>query len=116
MKMEYIMLVVFIFVILHLALIPLGNTAFSSESATHLNTVSTFGVVYEEKDFGWMTYVKAPFEYFNSLFWLMYHGVSGSPIFEGQFQIIGWLLLAPIAATIMFGLILTFFTIVRRTA
>jgi hypothetical protein len=111
MSIKYVIMAVFIFVILHLALIPLGNTTLNDTMADKLNNVAYFGIPTEETDVGLLEYVKAPYNYFSSLAYIMTSGVRDNPIFSSEFQMVGWLVLAPIIAGWVFGLVMVFWSI-----
>ena len=115
MPVKYIIMLVFIFMLLHLALIPMGNTAFNAETAERLNRVSFFGIAEEETVIGRIAYVISPTGYFNDLFWLMTSSFKGNPIFTGPGQLVGWMVLGPIVAGWVIGLIILFWGIFQRT-
>lgn len=108
-------MMVLIFVILNLALIPLGNQTLNAHTKANLDTVSSFGIVQEDQTFGILKYVKAPFRYFDALFDLMTES-KYSPIFGTNTELIRWLVLAPILAMVVFGLIIIFFGVFQRSA
>lgn len=114
MSLKYIVMAVFIFVLLHFALIPMGNAAMDKEIADRLNNIAYFGIPTEETNVGLLEYVKAPWNYACSMYFIMTRGISGNPLFSGSFQIIGWFVLAPIVAAWVFGMIITFFGIFQR--
>lgn len=113
MPVKYIGMMIFIFVILNLALIPLGNSSMNEHTRKNLNTVTSFGIVQEEQTFGILKYVKAPYRYFDALFDMMTES-KNNPIFGSNTEIVRWLILAPIMGMVVFGLIIIFFGAFRR--
>ena len=113
MSVKYIGMLVFFFVIFQVCLIPLGNAALNENAQHNLNVLSSFGVIQEGQTFGFFKYVKAPFLYFESLFEVMTSSQS-SPMFGGSFEIIRWLVIAPMLAMVVFGLIIIFFGVFQR--
>lgn len=111
MQTRYIAIAVFIFVIFQLSLIPLENAAISSQAQSDLRLLSNFGIVHESQAFGFIDYVRAPGNYFTSLYNVV---TSDTPVFGGAFEYIRWLVMAPILVGIVFTLILLFYSLIMR--
>ena len=103
----------FIFVLCTLALIPLGNSAADGGAAKDLNTLAYFGIPQQSTSIGIIQYVKAPLNYFQALYNIMTRVTYNNPIFADDYEMVGWLVLSPIYAAFVFGLIITFFQIFR---
>lgn len=113
MHVKYVIFIVFLFVVFQLSLIPLGNSAMNAEAAEDLDTLSSFGIVQEEQTFGIVKYVKAPLNYFEAFYRVM-TSTEANPVFEGPFELIRWLIMAPLVAGVVFGLIVIFFGAFQR--
>ena len=104
--------IVFIFVMMQLAGMVIEGSSVTTEMRDHLNVISSWGVVSEEQTFGILDYVRAPFNYFGSLWAVLTYD---SPVFDGQYELLRWVFVAPILAGISFGLVILFFSAFRRT-
>lgn len=113
MRVGYIAFLVFFFVVCQLSLIPLGNSSLDEEAKENLDTLSTFGIVSEEQTFGVLTYIKAPVNYFQALFSIA-TAHHNNPVFSGTYELFRWLVVAPLLAGLVFGLIVAFWQIFQR--
>jgi len=116
MSVKYVILIVFLFIIFNLCLIPLGNQPLNSQASTDLNTLTNFGVVKESETFGFLEYVRAPLNYFQAFFRVMVASSENQEVlFHGTREIIRWIIMAPLFAGVVFGLVILFFSAFRRT-
>ena len=112
MSPKWIVFVVFIFVMMQLAGMVMEGSSLTVEMQNHLNVISSWGIVSEEQTFGLLDYIRAPFNYFGSLWAVLTYD---SPVFDGQYVLLRWIFVAPILAGVSFGLVVLFFSVFRRT-
>ena len=109
---KWILLVVFLFIMMQLAGMVIEGSTLSTDTRDALNTISSWGIIHEEQTFGLLDYIKAPFNYFGALWTVLTYD---SPVFDGSFEIIRWVLVAPILAAISFGMVVLFFEAFQRS-
>ena len=114
---SWIVLIVFLFVYIQLGGFVMEGVNFASNPNViavrdALNVISSWGIVHEEQTFGILDYIRAPINYFNSLWVVLTYD---SPVFDGSFEIVRWMALAPLLAGISFGVVVIFFSAFRRT-
>lgn len=114
MSVKYIGMMIFIFVLLQICLIPLGNAGVNEHAQHNLNVLSSWGIVQEDETFGVIKYVKAPLNYFGALFDIVTEN-RDNPVFEGDAEIVRWVLMAPLLGMVGFGLVIIFTGMLRRT-
>ena len=112
MSPKWIVFIVFLFVLMQLAGFIIEGSTAAPEMTDALNTISSWGIIHEEQTFGLLDYVKAPFNYFGALWTVLTYD---SPVFDGQFEVIRWIFVAPILAGVSFGLVVLFFGAFQRT-
>jgi len=112
MSPKWILFVVFIFILMQLAGMIIEGSTMSTDMRDALNTISSWGIIHEEQTFGLLDYVKAPFAYFGALWTVLTYD---SPVFDGSFELVRWVFVAPILASISFGLVVLFFSAFQRT-
>ena len=111
MSPKWIVFIVFVFVLMQLAGFVMEGGSLTPEMQNHLNVISSWGIVSEEQPFGVLDYIRAPFNYFASLWVVLTYD---SPVFDGQYELLRWVFVAPILAGISFGLVVLFFSAFRR--
>ena len=112
MSPKWILFVVFLFILMQLAGMVIEGSTMSGDVRDALNTISSWGIIHETQTFGLLDYVKAPFNYFGALWTVLTYD---SPVFDGSFEIVRWIFVAPILAAVGFGLVVLFFGAFQRT-
>ncbi len=117
MRPGWIGAVVFIWALaLILGSIPVGTNLFENETATEsINTQLSFTEVWAEEDWGTLVNPLHWSNYFSDLRDIMFLDL---PLFgdeDSPWQILRWLILFPIVATVIFSLIIVFIGILQRT-
>ena len=112
MSPKWIVFIVFIFILMQLAGMVIEGGALPTEMQHNLNVISSWGIVSEEQTFGVLEYVRAPFLYFAALWAVLTYD---SPVFDGSYELLRWVFVAPMLAGVSFGLIVLFFSTFRRT-
>lgn len=116
MAAKWVGFAVFVYVIgLLAAYMSEGVNVFAWGNMTEqLQGVSSFGTASAQEDWGAFSFPIAIWDYFGNLWNIL---TLNLPVFqEGPWKILRWVILAPITATIVYGLVSTFFSLFRRTA
>jgi len=115
MAAKWVGFAVFVYVIgLIVAYVSIGANVFSWTNMTEqVQGVAYYSVATAQEDWGAFTFAAAPFAYFKNLWAVM---TLDLPVFqEGAWKILRWVILAPIIATMIYGMVVTFFSMFRRT-
>ncbi len=119
MSAKWVGFAVFVYVMgLLVAYMSTGYNVFNWTNMTDaVQITSTFSVATSQEDWGTFAFIAAPFnsvlDYFRGLWQVL---TLDLPVFhEGPWRILRWIIIAPITATIIYGLIVTFFSMFQRT-
>jgi len=120
MSAKWVGFAVFVYVIgLLVAYISTGQDVFSWSNMTNpVHITSTFSEATSQEDWGTFSFVAASFNNVMSYFQGLWKVLTLQlPVFqEGPWRILRWVILAPITATIIYGLVTTFFGMFQREA
>jgi len=116
MKAGWIGTLFFIWVVaMFLGSVNVGEELYADTGVTNpAQTIMSYTEVWEEEGWGTLTSVKAHTTFFSALFQIM---VLNFPLFGGSgspWQIVRWLVLGPIIATVVFAVVMIFANILRR--
>ena len=90
-----------------------GTSLLTNETITGpVQGIMSYTEVWSEQDWGTLVHPGTHTDFFEDLFQML---LLDFPVFEGPWAIIRWIVLAPIVGTIVFGLILMFFSIFQKS-
>ena len=114
MSQKWVVFIVFTWVVIALAGGILDGTFMTTNQAVALNKVLSFGIISSELDSGasFINYVVAPFVFLGGL-WDM--ATLNYDWMKGDYEIIRWLIVAPLVAGTVWGLILSFVGSVQKS-
>lgn len=109
---KYVGLIVFIWIIAGLCQGVIEGTMLGANESGVLNGVMSWTRVFSEQDFGIVELVGTIPTFFVSLFKMFTFDYS---FFKGEWEIVRWILLAPLMATFVFGLVTMFFGMYQKS-
>lgn len=117
MAAKWIGLLVFVWVIAMLVgSVSEGEVLAGSNQTTTLNKVMTYVEVVSEESWGTLLMPGTHLQFFEGIWELM---TLDFPIFgdiNSPWQLVRWIVLGPIIATVVFGMVILFLSVFRRTA
>lgn len=112
MPVKYIGLLVFLWVVAAIVGGVIEGAAMSENETGVLNDLMSWSEVSTSEAWGPLKVIAALPDFFGSLFNLMTFDFA---FFDGQWELVRWVLLAPLMATVVFGLIITFVGVYQRS-
>lgn len=105
MSPKYMAFIVFIWVLAAFSSGIIEGTTLGANESGVLNGLMTWTRVFTEQDFGILELIASTPAFFISLFNMLTFNFS---FFQGDWELVRWILLAPIIASIVWGLISMF--------
>ena len=113
MSAKYMGLAVFIWVIVGLVGTVLEGAVIGPGEEGTLNGVLSWAQIFTEQDYGVLEIPGAIGQFFSSAWDIMTLNLA---IFEGPYELARWILLTPLIAVMVFGMVIMFFGMLRRPA
>lgn len=117
MSAKWIGFLVFVYVVaMIIGSIPTGEVLATNSTVTSpVQGVMSYVEVWSEQDWGTLVSLSTHLNFFRNIFQML---ILDFPLFGGinsPWQIVRWLVMGPVIGTIIFGLIILFVSIFRRT-
>jgi len=108
---KYIAAAAFIWIVGALGAGIYEGITYGTNSTSTLNGILSWSRIFTEQDFGVLEIPGIIVGFFGSLFDII---TLNFAFLSGDYEIVRWLILAPITALLVFGVIVTFFGIFQR--